>query len=63
MKKIIAIGLATLLLIEGCCSKCGNCGSGDKPIVSPAEVNTNNVNGVGEPVLPALVPWWLEENK
>ena len=59
MKKCIAIGFATLAFIGGCCSKGGNCGSGDKPIESPAEVNTNNVNGVGEPVLPALVPQWL----
>lgn len=63
MKRIIAIGFAALALIGGCCSKCGNCGSGDKPIVSPAEVNTNNVTSVGEPVLPSLVPWWVEEDK
>lgn len=63
MKKSIAIVVAALALIGGCCSKGGNCGSGDKPIVSPTEVNTNNVNGVGDPVLPPLVPWWVESGK
>lgn len=63
MSRVLAIGISLCVLFSGCCSKGGNCGSGDKPIVSPAEVNTNNVNGVGDPVLPLLVPWWVERGK
>ena len=61
MKKSIAIVVAALALIGGCCSKKGGCGDNPQPpIVSPTNI-TNTVQGDSEPTLPHYVPWWAKE--
>ena len=60
MKKILAIGIAALMLLGGCCSVNGCCGDNPQPIVSPTNI-TNTVQDDGEPKLPPLIPWWAKE--
>lgn len=60
MKKILAIGIAALALISGCCSGNGGCGDNPQPIVSPTNI-TDTVQGNGDPVLPPYIPWWVRE--
>lgn len=60
MKQILAIGIAALMLLSGCCSGNGGCGDNPQPIVSPTNI-TNTVQGDSEPMLPHYVPWWAKE--
>ena len=62
MKKILAIGIAALMLLSGCCSGNGGRGDNPQPIVSPTNI-TNTVQDEGDPKLPPLIPWWEKENK
>ena len=62
MKKVLATGIAALMLMCGCCSVNGGCGDNPQPIVSPTNI-TDTVQDVGDPVLPSYVPWWAKEKR
>lgn len=57
MTRICLISIVSLLLFGGCTNtKSG----GGEPIVAPTVI-TNEVQDVGDPVLPPYKPWWYEE--
>lgn len=58
MKKILAIGIAALMLISGCCSGNGGCGDNPQPIVSPNITDTAQDSNA--PAFPYFIPWWAK---
>ena len=59
MKKILAIGIAALMLLGGCCSGNGGCGDNPQPIVSPTEINDTEQDS-NAPTFPYFIPWWAK---
>ena len=59
MKKILAIGIAALMLLGGCCSVNGGCGENPQPIVSPTNMSDEKQDG-DAPHFPYFIPWWAK---
>lgn len=56
MRLLFLVAVAALSLLGGCSN--GRCGR-DNPVVSPTVI-TDETQDAGDPVLPAMKPWWKE---